>query len=89
MAKPSPEHTYQFDSYLQATQLHCPVYADVAEASIEAYHLGETPETIVVSPKSEVLREWIGAYQGPVLKDIENYLGVRLYECCQTAAKGS
>lgn len=77
------------ESYLQTTQLKLPVYTDIAETSIEAYHLGGTPETIVVSPKSEVLRVWIWAYQGPMLKDIENYLRVRLRECCQTAAKGS
>ena len=76
-------------SYLQMTQLNFPVYTDVAEASIQAYHLGGTPETIVVSPQSKVLRVWIGAYQGPMLKDIENYLGVPLQECCQTGEKGS
>lgn len=75
-------------SYLQMTQLRFPVYTEVAQASIEAYHLGATPETILVSPESKVLGVWIGAYQGPLLKDVENHVGIRLQECCQTASKG-
>lgn len=75
-------------SYLETTQLQFPVYSDVAEASIEAYHLDGTPETIVVSPESRVVKVWLGAYQGLMLKDVENYLGVPLRECCQTVAKG-
>lgn len=75
--------------YLQMAQLHFPVYTDVAESTIGAYRLGGTPETIVVSPQSKVLKVWIGAYQGAMLKDVENYLGVPLRECCQTVAKGS
>lgn len=75
--------------YLQMTELRFPVYADVSEDSIEAYRLGGTPETILVSPQSKVLGSWIGAYRGPLLTDIENHLGVRLQECCQAVSSGS
>lgn len=76
-------------SYLQMTHLRFPVYTDISEASIQAYELGGTPETIIVSRDSKVLAVWLGAYQGRMLKDIEDHLGVRLQECCQTPVKGS
>jgi hypothetical protein len=36
------------------------------------------PETIVVAPDGHVVEDWVGAWQGNVLAEIENYFGVQL-----------
>lgn len=76
-------------SYAEETQLEFSIYTDISAATMSAYHLGATPQTIVISPQGKVLRIWTGAYQGPILRDVESYLGVRLPGCCSTVVKGS
>ncbi len=36
------------------------------------------PETVVVSPGGTVLEDWVGAYTGQVLAEVESYFGVKL-----------
>ena len=69
LAKFAEEHHFQF-----------PVYSDIPRSVVEAMKLGTTPETIVVSPSSSVLRDWAGAYTGAQKALAENFFSVRLPE---------
>lgn len=83
LSLPSESPGKDLISYLRDTQLEFPIYVDISAATMSAYHLGGTPQTIVVSPQGKILKVWTGAYQGPILEDVEKYLKVRLPGCCQ------
>jgi len=46
--------------------------------AVQAYRLGSTPTTILLSPNRRVLRVWQGAYQGRNRTEIEEHFGVAL-----------
>jgi len=52
------------------------VYTGISAATVAQYHLGTTPETIVVSPAGTVLQDWRGAYIGPLRTLVENFFGI-------------
>jgi peroxiredoxin len=72
------------DSYITTEALRLPVYADIRSDVSEAYRLGGTPETIVISPESKVLRVWHGAYQEGIQAEIEQFFRVHMPGCCQS-----
>ena len=43
-----------------------------------AYRLSGTPQTIVVSSRGEVMKNWNGAYVGDVKHEVESYFGIIL-----------
>lgn len=47
-------------------------------ATIKAYGLRATPTTILVSSQGKVIKEWPGAYTGPVAVDVSKVLAVSL-----------
>ncbi len=47
-------------------------------STVEAYHLGETPMTILLSPEGSVLKIWRGAYTGGTKASIEAYFHLKL-----------
>ena len=55
-----------------------PVYTDISPDTRTAYHLGGTPDTIVVSVDGKVIKHWQGAYVGPTKEEVESYFGVSL-----------
>lgn len=55
-----------------------PVYTDISPDTRTAYHLGGTPDTIVVSVDGKVIKHWQGAYVGLTKEEVESYFGVRL-----------
>lgn len=65
-------------SYLVSHPMNVPVFMEPTEASIAAYVIGATPQTIVVSPSSVVTHVWRGAYTGRVKNEIERALDVQL-----------
>jgi peroxiredoxin len=71
------------DAYVKNENLSLPVYSDIRTDIREAYQLGVTPETIIVSPESKVLKIWRGVFQESVKKDIERFLYIQLPGCCQ------
>jgi hypothetical protein len=48
--------------------------------------LGVTPQTIVVSSKGKVVKNWHGAYAGAVQEDVESFFDVRLPGLTMTAS---
>jgi len=64
--------------YIEKEHLKLPVYTDISEPTKLAYRVGGTPETIVVSPQSKVLKVWLGVYQDEIRQEIDNYLNVHL-----------
>ncbi len=55
-----------------------PVLKEPTPATVLAYRLGSTPQTILVSQDGHVLRNWSGAYIGEVKNEIEEYFGFPL-----------
>jgi peroxiredoxin len=64
--------------YVSDTALSFPVYTDVSLSTRSAYHLGGTPDTIVVSTDGKVMKHWQGAYVGSTRKEVESYFNVIL-----------
>lgn len=58
--------------------LSFPVYTDISLNTRTAYHLGGTPDTIVVSVQGKVIKHWQGAYVGLTKKEVESYFDVSL-----------
>jgi hypothetical protein len=60
------------------------VWRGLSLDTIKALGLGSTPQTIVVSPQSRVVKNWVGFYGGDLHKDIEAYFGVPLLQMPKT-----
>lgn len=64
--------------YLNQNKIDFPVYLNPDEQSKQEYHLGSTPETIVISQDGTVLENWVGAYAGAQQAEVERFFGVKL-----------
>ena len=67
------------EEFEKSEEMQFPVFLPKPE-SIRAYHLGGTPETIVLGKSGVVINSWRGAYVGGVHDDIEKTLSVKLPE---------
>jgi peroxiredoxin len=65
-------------NYLRTNGLNVPVYINPRRETIEAYLLGPTPHTLVISSQGTVLKSWTGAYGGTVAREVEEYFGLSL-----------
>ena len=61
---------------MHSHSMNFPVYDDLTPAAIATYHLGSTPETIVVSPAGRVLKSWSGAFVGDTKNSVERFFGL-------------
>lgn len=66
------------DEYLDQHPLGFQAIKDVATDAHDAFKMGSTPQTVVVSPEGKVLKSWVGAYMGNTKLEVESYFGVRL-----------
>lgn len=66
------------DEYIEQHPLGFPAVKDVAADAHEAFKMGSTPQTVVVSPEGKVLKSWVGAYMGNTKRDVESYFDIRL-----------
>ncbi len=64
------------DDYLTKLKIIFPVYVNPSEDSVSLYNLGGTPQTIVISNKGEVLKNWHGAYSSKMRNEIESFMKV-------------
>ena len=55
-----------------------PIVKEPSTATVLAYRLGDTPQTILVSQDGHVIKNWQGAYTGSVKKEVEEYFGLSL-----------
>jgi hypothetical protein len=74
------------DLYMKNEDLNLP---DIRSDVREIYHLGATPETIVVSPAGKVLKVWYGAYETQTKPDIETFLQIHLPGLSEEALSSS
>jgi peroxiredoxin len=65
-------------AFVREHNIDFPVFTDLPPSIIEAYHLGSTPETIVVSAQGIVQKTWMGAYSGPLQLAVEAFFSVNL-----------
>jgi len=65
-------------TYVSTTQFPGPVYVVTDAAARDRYHLGSTPETILIGPDGRVHKSWIGWYGGTNKAAVERALQVRL-----------
>lgn len=65
-------------AFVAARNLSFPIASGIAAETRDSYHLGGTPQTILVSPSGTVLHTWSGVYSGRQAADIESFFGVRL-----------
>lgn len=64
--------------YVTKNGLNLPIYTRVPPDARNAYMLGVTPQTIVVSRAGQVLQSWIGAYVGDQKSQVESFFHVSL-----------
>jgi hypothetical protein len=55
-----------------------PIYSGMDRTVIDTYHLGSTPQTIVVSRSGAVVTAWNGAYLGVTRAAIEHFFKASL-----------
>lgn len=58
--------------------LGIPLYTGIGEDVRKAYGMGGTPQTIVISPRGAVIKNWYGAYFDKKKESVEDFFHVRL-----------
>lgn len=66
------------EKYLREAGIDFPVLTQASANSLEAYKLGGTPQTLVISAEGTLLKNWIGAYVDQVSEDVQQYFGTPL-----------
>ncbi len=66
------------ENYVTEHQVPFPVYTDIPKGAGEAYKMGGTPQTVVISPQGKVIQNWVGAYAGEQQSHVEAYFDVTL-----------
>lgn len=64
--------------FVRSNGMAFPVYTGMSRSMIETYHLGATPESIVISPDGLVLGDWKGAYVGSTKAALERFFAMVL-----------
>jgi len=64
--------------YVQSHAIDYPVVMDISTSLRQTYKFSATPTTIVVSTDNVVIKEWSGAYDGAVHKEVEGYFKTKL-----------
>jgi peroxiredoxin len=64
--------------YVEEHHLKFPTYTGLTRETMRSLGLGNTPQTIVVSPEGKILKVWMGAYDEEVRSEVEAYFGVQL-----------
>lgn len=66
------------EKYVADYQLTFPIYTDIPKEAGEAYKMGGTPQTVVISSQGKVLQSWAGAYAGDQKSQVEKYFNITL-----------
>ncbi len=65
-------------AYVHAHELTLPVLTKLSAATITAYRLGGTPQTLVISPQGRVVENWAGAWTKKTQTEVETFFHVTL-----------
>lgn len=66
------------EKYIREAGIDFPVLTQASPDSLEAYKLGGTPQTLVISAQGTLLKNWIGAYADQVSEEVQQYFGTPL-----------
>jgi thioredoxin-related protein len=64
--------------FVEMRSLDLEVIQGISEQALQAFRFGGTPHTVVVSSQGVIAREWLGAFSGPVQRQVEEFFGIRL-----------
>lgn len=64
--------------YITNKDFRFPIYMRLSAETLQAYKLGGTPQTLVISGEGRVQKNWMGAYTGANKTDIEAFFGIKL-----------
>ena len=64
--------------YVAQNNLDFLILTDVTSETLKAYKFGGTPQTLIISPEGDVLKNWNGAYMDNLKKEVDEYLQVNL-----------
>lgn len=59
--------------YIVENRLTFPVYTSLDSQVVLKLRLGITPQTMVISHEGRIIKNWVGAYVGPIEKEISSY----------------
>ncbi|MBK9313404.1 MAG: hypothetical protein IPM55_04015 [Acidobacteria bacterium] len=66
------------DQYILKNNLSIPTFKMPDKCSKGDLRVVGTPQTIVLSKKGQILKNWYGAYSGSLKTEVENYFGLTL-----------
>ena len=75
-------------AYADSHSLSFPLYSELSEQSMMAYRLGGTPQTIVVK-RGQIVANWVGAYTGPQVFEVEQFFSLKLPGLLEDGAVGT
>ncbi len=64
--------------YVRTNGLPLPVFAGLSSTTRSAYKMGNTPQTLVISPEGRILQDWKGAWTDEQKSEIEAFFHVHL-----------
>ena len=64
--------------YSEEKDISFPVYYNPSDSNRVEYNFRSTPSTYVISPEGKVVGFWSGAYGNEMLKDVEDFFGLKL-----------
>ena len=70
--------TEGLEKYIADHHLTFPIYTGISKEAGEAYKMGGTPQTVVVSPQGQVIQNWVGAYAADQKSQVEAYFNITL-----------
>lgn len=59
--------------YVRQADLKMPIYSGISQNDLRRFHLGSTPQTIVISKDGVVMQSWEGAYQGSIYAEVRHF----------------
>jgi peroxiredoxin len=65
-------------SYIRQNSISFPVLVRPTAQTVQAYGLGATPQTIVLSPSGTVVKLWQGAYAATIASDVSDFFSIEL-----------
>jgi cytochrome c biogenesis protein CcmG/thiol:disulfide interchange protein DsbE len=64
--------------YVRSHTIDYPVVMDISTSLRQTYKFSATPTTVIVSTDNTVMKQWSGAYDGAMHKEIESYFKTKL-----------
>ena len=63
--------------YIATKNISYPVFVATDEAKVQ-YKMGDTPTTLIMAPDGRLTKTWRGAFQGNLLREVEDFFALSL-----------